>query len=243
MEAATISWDVSREHEVGVALAAVQIDRLYKIVVVRNNYDDKEDHTFTTFINPEITKTDGKLIEDYEGCLSVRDVYGKVKRYEKVKVKALDIDGREFRVSAEGFLARIFQHEIDHTNGIVFIDHIKDDPEAFFQLDKDGKLVQLDYEKDVHVFDFDSGNVCILCHIVGSFLASSGRYSYLHEVTHYFLVALALLSDKAILRFSVSTSRTLNCFFSLSWKSFSGSTVSSSLISETCTRASTDGLS
>jgi len=150
MEAATISWDVSREHEVGVALAAVQIDRLYKIVVVRNNYDDKEDHTFTTFINPEITKTDGKLIEDYEGCLSVRDVYGKVKRYEKVKVKALDIDGREFRVSAEGFLARIFQHEIDHTNGIVFIDHIKDDPEAFYQLDKDGKLVQLDYEKDVH---------------------------------------------------------------------------------------------
>lgn len=149
MEAATISWDISREHEVGVALAAVQIDRLYKIVVVRNNYDDKNDHTFTTFINPEITKTDGELLEDYEGCLSVKDVYGKVKRYEKVKVKALDIEGREFRVSAEGFLARIFQHEIDHTNGIVFIDHIKDDPNAFFHLDADGKLVALDYEKDV----------------------------------------------------------------------------------------------
>jgi peptide deformylase len=150
MEAATISWDISREHEVGVALAAVQIDQLYKIIVVRNNYDDKNDHTFTTFINPVITKTDGELIEDYEGCLSVRDIYGKVKRYEKVKVKALDLDGKEFRVSAEGFLARIFQHEIDHTNGLVFIDHIKDDPKAFYQLDKDGKLVQLDYEKDVH---------------------------------------------------------------------------------------------
>lgn len=149
MEAATISWDKSRDHEVGVALAAVQIDRLYKIVVVRNNYDDKDDHTFTTFINPEITKTSGKLIEDYEGCLSVKDVYGKVQRYEKVKVKAIDLDGREFRVSADGFLARIFQHEIDHTNGIVFIDHIQDDPEAFFQLDKDGKLEPLDYEKDV----------------------------------------------------------------------------------------------
>src|SRR3978361_719311 len=71
MEAATIDWDISREHEVGVALAAVQIDRLYKIVVVRNNYDDKSDHTFTTFINPEITKLSGKIIEDYEGCLSV----------------------------------------------------------------------------------------------------------------------------------------------------------------------------
>lgn len=149
MEEATISWDMSREHEVGVALAAVQIDRLYKIVVVRNNYDDKEDHSFTTFINPEITKFDGKMIEDFEGCLSVRDVYGKVPRYEKVKVKAMDLQGREFRVTAEGFLARIFQHEIDHTNGMVFIDHIKDDPEAFFQLDEDGKLQPLDYEKDV----------------------------------------------------------------------------------------------
>jgi peptide deformylase len=149
MEAATISWDMSREHEVGVALAAVQIDRLYKIVVVRNNYDDKDDHTFTAFINPEITKTDGKLIEDYEGCLSVKDVYGKIKRYDKVKVKAIDLEGREFRVSAEGFLARIFQHEIDHTNGIVFIDHIRDDPEAFYELDKDGKLVALDYQKDI----------------------------------------------------------------------------------------------
>jgi peptide deformylase len=149
MEAATISWDTSREHEVGVALAAIQIDRLYKIVVVRNNYDDKDDHTFTTFINPEITKAEGKLVEDFEGCLSVKDVYGKVKRYEKVKVKALDLDGKEFRVTAEGFLARIFQHEIDHTNGIVFIDHIKDYPEAFYHLDEDGKLQPLDYEKDV----------------------------------------------------------------------------------------------
>lgn len=149
MKDATISWDTSRDHEVGVALAAVQIDRMYKIVVVRNNYDDKEDHTFTTFINPEITKLEGKMIEDYEGCLSVRDVYGKVKRHEKIKVKAIDLDGKEFRVTAEGFLARIFQHEIDHTNGIVFIDHIKDDPEAFFQLDADGKLQPLDYKKDV----------------------------------------------------------------------------------------------
>jgi peptide deformylase len=145
MEAATIDWDLSREHEVGVALAGVQIDRLFKIVVVRNNYDDKNDHTFTVFINPEIVKAEGGLIEDYEGCLSVPNVYGKVARHNKVKVKALDIDGKEFRVTAEGFLARIFQHEIDHTNGMVFIDHIKDDPEAFFELNKDGKLVELDY--------------------------------------------------------------------------------------------------
>ena len=146
MEAATIDWDISREHEVGVALAAVQIDQLYKIVVVRNNYDDKSDHTFTAFINPEIVKAEGELIEDYEGCLSVPNVYGKVSRHNKVKVKALDVKGKEFRVTAEGFLARIFQHEIDHTNGLVFIDHIKDNHDAFYELNSDGKLAKLDYD-------------------------------------------------------------------------------------------------
>ncbi len=149
MEAATIDWDISRDHEVGVALAAVQIDHMYKIIVVRNNYDDKNDHSFTAFINPEITKREGKIIEDYEGCLSVKDVYGKVKRYDKIKLKALDLNGKEFRVTAQGFLARIFQHEIDHTNGIVFIDHIQDDPDAFYHLQDDGKLVPLDYESDI----------------------------------------------------------------------------------------------
>jgi peptide deformylase len=149
MQDATISWEQSRAHEVGVALAAVQIDKLLRIVVVRNDFENKEDHTFTVFINPVITKYEGKIEEDYEGCLSIKDVYGKVPRHTKVKVKALDINGREFRVTAEGFLARIFQHEIDHTNGIVFIDHIKDNPEAFFNLDEEGKLKQLDYDKDV----------------------------------------------------------------------------------------------
>jgi peptide deformylase len=149
MKSATISWDESREHEVGVALAAIQIDQLYKIIVVRNNYNDKDDHGFTTFINPEITKAEGTLIEDYEGCLSVPNVYGKVARYPKVKVKALGEDGKEFRVTAEDFLARIFQHEIDHCNGMVFIDHIKDNPEAFYRLDDAGKLQLLDYDKDV----------------------------------------------------------------------------------------------
>jgi peptide deformylase len=149
MQNATIDWDMSRDHEVGVALAAVQVDHLYKIIVVRNNYDDKDDHTFTAFINPEITKREGKIIEDYEGCLSVKDVYGKIKRHNKIKLKALDLEGKEFRVTAEGFLARIFQHEIDHTNGIVFIDHIRDDPDAFFHLQEDGKLVPLDYAANI----------------------------------------------------------------------------------------------
>lgn len=149
MEDATIDWEANRDHEVGVALAAVQIDKLFKIVVIRNNYDNKDDRTFTTLINPIITKLEGDIVEDFEGCLSIKDVYGKVPRYNKVRVKALDNEGNEFRVTAEGFMARILQHEIDHTNGTVFIDHIKDSPEAFHRLTADGKLEALDYDKDI----------------------------------------------------------------------------------------------
>ena len=149
MEAATLDWEATREHEVGVALAAIQIDQLYRVVVVRNNFDDKDDKSFQVLINPEITKYEGELFEDYEGCLSVRNNYGRVPRHSKVRLKALDIKGREFRVTAEGFLARVLQHEVDHTNGIVFIDHIKDTEDAFFILDKDGKLESLNYDKDI----------------------------------------------------------------------------------------------
>lgn len=149
MQTATLDWEDHRQHEVGVALAAVQIDRLLRVVVVRSNFDNKQDRSFKVFLNPEITKYEGEIIEDFEGCLSIKDIYGKVPRHSKVRVKALGLDGKEFRVTAEGFLARIFQHEIDHTNGVVFIDHIKDQPEAFFRLLEDGKLEALDYVKDI----------------------------------------------------------------------------------------------
>jgi peptide deformylase len=149
MESATLNWDEARAHEVGVALAAVQIDRLYRIVIIRENFEDKSNKNFTVFINPKIAKAYGEVVEDFEGCLSVPDIYGQVPRYSKVKVKAKDIDGKEFRVSAEGFLARIFQHEVDHCSGIVFVDHIKDKTDAFYRLADDGKLEKLDYEKDI----------------------------------------------------------------------------------------------
>jgi len=149
MKTATIDWEDSREHEVGVALAAIQVDIALRVVIVRNDFDNKSDRGFTVFINPVITKYEGSLEEDYEGCLSVPDIYGKVRRYNKVRVRALDENGREFRITAEGFLARVLQHEIDHTNGIVFVDHIKDQPGAFYKLNADGHLIKLDYEKDI----------------------------------------------------------------------------------------------
>ncbi len=147
MENVTLDWEDSRPHEFGIALAAIQIDELLRVVVVRNDFDNKKDRGFTAFINPVIVKKEGEIEEDYEGCLSVKDVYGLVPRYTKVKVKALDLDGKEFRVTAEGFLARVFQHEVDHTKGIVFVDHIIDDPDAFYQLAENGKLEKLDYEQ------------------------------------------------------------------------------------------------
>lgn len=149
MKAATLDWEQSRKHEVGVALAAVQIDKLYKIVIVRDNPDDKRDSNFTVFINPEITKYEGPVETDFEGCLSITDVYGKVPRYNKVRVKAMNLQGGSFRATAEGFVARVLQHEIDHTNGKVFIDHIKNKPQAFYHLTEEGELQKLDYVKDI----------------------------------------------------------------------------------------------
>jgi peptide deformylase len=101
------------------------------------------------FINPEITKLEGEVVEDYEGCLSITDIYGKVPRHNKVRVKAMNMDGKEVRFKAEGFLARIFQHEIDHTNGIVFIDHIKKSKQAFYKLNDKGQLEELNYDEQI----------------------------------------------------------------------------------------------
>lgn len=145
MESATLDWEDSRPHELGVALAAVQIDRLQRAVVVRNDFDNKDDRAFFALINPEIIKSEGKPEYDHEGCLSIKDIYGLVPRFPKIKIKALDINGNEIRLKAEGFLARVLQHEIDHTNGILFIDHIKND-DAFFTLSAEGELEKIPHE-------------------------------------------------------------------------------------------------
>ncbi|MGE5299032.1 MAG: peptide deformylase [Acidobacteriota bacterium] len=153
MTDASLDWEDSRPHEISAALAAVQVDRLERVVIVRGDFDDKTNREFIPLINPEIVKGEGPLIEDYEGCLSVNGFYGKVPRYSKVRVKALDVTGNEVRIKAEGFLARVLQHEIDHTNGIVFVDHIHDKKDAFYRLNEKGELDPLDYDtyvKDNH---------------------------------------------------------------------------------------------
>jgi peptide deformylase len=147
LTAVALDWEDSRPHEISAAISAVQIGRLERLVIIRSDFDDKSNREFTALINPEIVKCEGKITEDYEGCLSVPDVYGSVPRYDKIRVKAMDIDGSLVRFKADGFLARIIQHEIDHTNGIVFIDHIRDKKDAFFKLDEKGELQPLNYDK------------------------------------------------------------------------------------------------
>ncbi|MFZ2125020.1 MAG: peptide deformylase [Candidatus Saccharimonadales bacterium] len=142
-----LDWENSRPHEISAALSAVQIGDPKRVIIVRSDLDNKESKDFTALINPQIVKYEGNVSSDYEGCLSVSNVYGQVPRYEKVRVKAMDIDGTEVRFKVDGFLARVIQHEIDHTNGIVFIDHIRDVKDAFFKLDEKGELQPLDYEK------------------------------------------------------------------------------------------------
>lgn len=151
MTTASIDWEDSRPHEISAALAAVQIDDLQRVIIVRSDFDDKSVRDFTALINPEIVKYEGEIVTDYEGCLSVSGVYGKVPRSSKIRVKALDLEGTEVRFKAEGFLARVIQHEIDHINGVVFIDHIHDQTNAFYTLDEKGDLKPLDY--DSHIRD------------------------------------------------------------------------------------------
>lgn len=144
-----LDWEDSRPHEISAAISAVQINNLERVTIIRSDFEDKAVREFIALINPEIVKLEGEITVDYEGCLSVPGVYGKVPRHNKIRIKALDINNNEVRFKTEGFLARIIQHEIDHTNGIVFIDHIRDDKDAFYRLDKKGELQPLDYEKNI----------------------------------------------------------------------------------------------
>lgn len=150
MKAATLDWEDNRPHEVGVALAAVQINDLRRVVIIRNNFDNKKNRDFQALINPVITKYEGEVVTDYEGCLSVKDIYGKVSRHTQVRVKYTDENGEEQTMKIkDAFLARVMQHEIDHTNGIVFVDHIKDSEDAFYTLTEKGNLEKLNYDEKI----------------------------------------------------------------------------------------------
>ncbi|MBC2705572.1 peptide deformylase [Desulfobacula sp.] len=112
----------------GVGLAAPQIGVNKRILVydskAANPDDDGSKQEFTALINPEIIAASGSIVSEKEACLSVLEYSADVKRYKKVTVKALNIEGIKIEFDAEGILAVIMQHEIDHLDGILFIDRI-----------------------------------------------------------------------------------------------------------------------
>ncbi len=110
--------------EDGVALAAPQIGISKRIFVVSPKaYEEDAKWKPLVFINPVIKKVSKKKEEMQEGCLSVRWIYGTTKRHIGATVEAYDVMGNKFTFGATGLIAHIFQHEIDHLDGVLFIDH------------------------------------------------------------------------------------------------------------------------
>lgn len=104
----------------GVGLAAPQIGRLERIIAVQ------EKDKIGVYMNPEIVKSSPAMQLGEEGCLSVPGTYGLVERHKRVRIRALDRHGRKIEFDAVGFPAVVFQHEIDHLNGVLFIDKVKE---------------------------------------------------------------------------------------------------------------------
>ncbi len=150
MVAASLEWEDQHPYELSAAMAAPQLGENQRIIIVRDDLDNKENRSFTALINPEVIRTEGKTQVDQEGCLSVPDIYGLVGRPSKTKIKATLEDGTEVRIKASGYLARTLLHEIDHLDGILFIDHIRDDAKAFSRMDDKGDLIPItDYESEI----------------------------------------------------------------------------------------------
>ena len=107
----------------GIGLAAIQIGVPQRVVTMDLAKKDEPKNP-QVFINPEVTwKADEKSTYE-EGCLSIPEYYEEVERPSSVRVKFLDLDGKQHEIEAAGLLATCLQHEIDHTNGVLFIDHI-----------------------------------------------------------------------------------------------------------------------
>ena len=103
----------------GVGLAAPQIGVGEKVIIVEYGEEDEEPVLYAV-VNPEIVEASEEMVKGIEGCLSVPDLIGEVDRHERITVKGQDVRGKPLKIKAEGWLARIFQHEIDHLDGILY---------------------------------------------------------------------------------------------------------------------------
>lgn len=111
----------------GVGLAAPQIGVLERVIVVEltEEEEDPQSGKLYEFVNPEIVRASAEQVEGEEGCLSIPNIVGDVWRSERVVVKGQDRFGKPQKLEARDWLARVFQHEIDHLNGVLFIDRVE----------------------------------------------------------------------------------------------------------------------
>lgn len=107
----------------GIGLAATQVDRHIQLIVMDLAKENEEPNP-QVFINPTITVLNEEKVPYQEGCLSIPEVYDDILRPAEVKINALDKDGNAFEIHADGLLAVCIQHEIDHLNGILFVDYL-----------------------------------------------------------------------------------------------------------------------
>ena len=110
----------------GVGLAAPQVHEGVRIFVAAldTGDDDEEDGEAIAFVNPEITIVGSDLVEDWEGCLSIPDIRGRVPRAREIKVRGFDRTGARLELHAHDFPARVIQHETDHLDGVLFFDRM-----------------------------------------------------------------------------------------------------------------------
>jgi peptide deformylase len=118
----------------GVGLAANQVGVSLQVAVIDLSIREEKEkrHPLLVIINPEILSLEGAVVEE-EGCLSIPDYAEKVKRAARVKVRAQDQTGKIFELEAEGLLAKALQHEIDHLNGMLFIDRLSTLKKSIFK--------------------------------------------------------------------------------------------------------------
>jgi peptide deformylase len=121
----------------GVGLAAPQVGITERVIVVETPEDEEEPGSgaLYTVINPELARTSKDLVDGVEGCLSIPGFVGEVSRHGEVTVKGQNPQGQKIRIKAEGFLARVFQHEIDHLDGVLFIDKLTE-PDRIWRVEE-----------------------------------------------------------------------------------------------------------
>ncbi len=109
----------------GVGLAAPQVHESLRVFVAMLDADGQGDGDAVVFVNPEITVVGDQTVENWDGCLSIPEIRGRVPRAQHIKVTALDRHGKRFGLDLEGFPARVVQHETDHLDGVLFFDRMK----------------------------------------------------------------------------------------------------------------------